>query len=337
VRVGWKPNRIAKKTSSVFFFFVTVVLGVILSAQTAFAHDATAPVRLDFDVRGLPKNCNDDVTFRALLTEWIGRTLLIPEADRRLMVRINRSPTGGKLADVMLVDAVGATIAQEHMTFARNTECYKVLYVTARVAAKLLGAFDKPPPPEPVVTPAPLPSPAPAEPAPCPTCPAPALPPPPVTRPASFTRRAFIGAGVFLGMTTTSEASVGPAVSLGFVPVSRWPGFQIEFDGAYASRNVRQGFHVDTVPVFVSLCHEQVGVRLCGGMTSTLFFTEDPTNARDFMFSASLRIGTQFELAGPFSIRADAFALLPLTQRTTLDSPNPFAAGTTVMGVWSFD
>jgi hypothetical protein len=236
-----------------------------------------------------------------------------------------------------LVNAAGTTIDKDHKTFARNTECHKVLYDSALAAAKLLGALDEPSPPEPVVCPALPPPPAPAEPVVCPASPAPALPHPPATRPASFTRRAYIGAGVFLGMTTTSDASVGPAVSLGFVPVSRWPGFQIEFDGAYASRNVRQGFRVDTVPVFVSLCHVQVGVRLCSGVTSTLFFTEDPKNARDFMFSVSLRIGTQFELAGPFSIRADAFALLPLTQRTALDSPNPFAAGATVMGVWSFD
>jgi hypothetical protein len=55
------------------------------------------------------------------------------------------------------------------------------------------------------------------------------------------------------------------------------------------------------------------------------------------VLSASLRIGTQFTIAGPFSIRADCFALLPLNQRMALDMPNPFTAGAVAMGVWSLD
>jgi hypothetical protein len=158
-----------------------------------------------------------------------------------------------------------------------------------------------------------------------------------MTLPARHVHRASIGLGVFLGMTTKPEASIGPAFSLGFVPFSRWSGFQIQFDSAYTSRNTQQGFGIDTVPLFVSACHLHHGLRLCGGMVSTLYFTEDPKAARDFIFSASMRIGTEFDIAGPFSIRMDVFALLPFTQRMALDKPNPFAAGATVMGVWSFD
>jgi hypothetical protein len=53
--------------------------------------------------------------------------------------------------------------------------------------------------------------------------------------------------------------------SLGFVPLSRWPSFQFEFDGAYASRNGRQGFRVDTVPIFVSLCHVRLNAKRSTG------------------------------------------------------------------------
>jgi hypothetical protein len=144
--------------------------------------------------------------------------------------------------------------------------------------------------------------------------------------------RFSLGAGVFLGMTSKANAFVGPSISLGFVPWSRWPGLQMEFDGAWAPRQTLQ-----MVPVFVSLCQAQHGLRLCGGLTTTFYSTENKNAARDFTLSASLRIGAEFGIAGPFSIRTDVFALLPLTQQAPFDSPNPFAAGAIAMAVWSFE
>jgi hypothetical protein len=311
-------------------------------AQPAFADESPlmVPTRLDFDASHAPKNCNDESGFRSILHAWVNEELLRDDAERRLIVCIQRSSTGGKQADVSLVNAQGVTLAELHTPYATTTECYKVLWAVARDAAKMMGAFDKPPPPEPLVCPAPPTPPGPAEPALCPAGPAgpaPALSRPRMTLPAPFARRAFFGAGVFLGMTIKSEAAMGPAISLGFVPFSRWSGFQIEFDGAYTSRNTQQGFRVDTVPLFASFCYAQRGVRLCGGMISTLFSTEHPKDARDFTLSASLRIGTQFAIAGLFSIRADCFALLPLNQRMAFDTPNAFTAGAVAMGVWSVD
>jgi hypothetical protein len=140
-------------------------------------------------------------------------------------------------------------------------------------------------------------------------------------------------------MTTMPKASVGPAISLGFIPLSRWPALQIEFDGAWSSRNVRQGFRVETVPLFASLCHLHHGLRLCGGLATTFLSAND---ALQVAAAATLRIGTEFNLAGPFSIRADMFMLLRFAQRTfgkpleTLDAPYTFAAGATAMAVWSF-
>jgi hypothetical protein len=133
-------------------------------------------------------------------------------------------------------------------------------------------------------------------------------------------------------MTNRPEAHPGPYVALSVVPFSGVPDFRLEFDGAWAPRPALQ-----TVPVFVSLCHAHHGLRLCGGLATTFLSAENMKDDRDFALSASLRMGTEFRIAGPFSIRADVFALLPLTQRITLDSPNPFAAGAVAIGVWSFE
>jgi hypothetical protein len=252
--------------STFWTLLATLVLSLAFSAQPAFADESPliVPTRLDFDASRAPKNCNDPESFRSILEAWVPKELLRDDAERRLIVRIQRSSTGGKQADVSLVNAQGVTLEERHTPYATTGECDKVLWAVARDAAKMMGAFDKPPPPEPLVRPAPLTPPAPAEPAPCPACPAPALPR--ITLPAPFARRTFIGAGVFLGMTIKSEASMGTVISLGFVPFSRWSGFQIEFDGAYTSRNTQQGFRLDTVPLFASFCYAQHSVRLCGGM-----------------------------------------------------------------------
>jgi hypothetical protein len=335
-----------KKSFVMFTFFVMVVLSVVLPVQTTYALDAPtiAPTQLDFDASQAPKGCNDKATFRYLLGNLIVKEVLSPQADRQLIVRIRRSPTGGKRADLTLVDAVGTTIDQDHKKFAGNTECYKVLYELARAAAKLLGAFDKPPPPEPCPTcPTCPPPPAPAKPEPCPTSLTPATQPSRFVLPAPLNHRVSFGAGVFLGMTTKPEARPGPYVALSVVPFSRVPDFRLEFDGAWVPRPALQ-----TVPAFVSLCHAHHGLRLCGGLATT-FLSIEPlhdapqTDTLHMTLAGSLRIGTEFVIAGPVSIRADVFTLVRFTERTfgpvlaKLDTLSAFGAGAVAMAVWSLE
>jgi len=302
-----------------------------LLVQPAFALNAPtiAPTQLDFDASQAPKTCNDRTEFSRLLSTWLPEATMVDDAERRLVVRIRRSPTGAKLADLTLVDAADATNRDHHERFSAKVECYRVLYETAYAAAKLLGAFNKPPPPEPLVCPAcPACSSCPA----CPTCPALPLQSPRFVLSAHSMPRVSFGAGVFVGMTNRPQAHPGPYVSLSVVPFSGVPDFRFEFDGAWAPRQALQ-----TVPMFVSLCHAHHGLRLCGGLATMFLSAENMKDARDFTLSASLRMGTEFRIAGPFSIRSDIFALLPLTQQITLDSPNPFAAGAVAIGVWSFE
>lgn len=341
-----------------FIFFVMVFLGVVLPAQTTFAHDAAiiVPTRLDFDASQAPKNCNDDVTFRNLLAIWVDLRMLSLDAARRLIVRIRRSPAGGKLAELTLLDTSGSTLAEKQRTFASKTECHKVLYDTAYDAATLLGAFEKPPVPEPATCPA-IPA--------CSACPAPTRCPLPPSLPTSqhapslrarasySSRRAFIGAGVFFGTGITSDVSIGPHVSLGFVPSRHLPRIQIEIDGAWTSQTLRQSnapepLRVQAVPLLGSLCYSRYIFRICSGMTTTFFQAErtDLAPGNDSIrmrLAGHLRIGTEFAIAGPFSLRFDAYAQLRFGERTfgrelaTLDKLSPFGAGAVAMGVWSFE
>jgi hypothetical protein len=323
-------------------FLIAAMFGAVFSAQPARASNAPviAPTRLDFDATQAPKNCNDDTTFRAILANWVPREVLTADAERRLAVRIRRSPTGGKLVDLTVVDTNGTAPMTDHKEFPSKTECYKVLYASAYTAATLLGAFEKPPAPEPLVCPAPL---APAESPRCPACPTHptrSMAPPRIELPASPTPRVFLGAGVFLGMTTTAEPSVGPYLSLGFRPFARWSDVRIEFDGGWASSNTQAGLRVDRVPLSASLCHAGRGLRLCGGLVTTFaeYSNVDPANAElHVTLASSLRMGTEFNIVGPLSIRLDAFILLPLNQRPAFNATNSFAAGAVVMGVWSFE
>jgi hypothetical protein len=357
---GCERNGITKKSSALrkIFFVTTIVCGVLLSRAT-FAHDAPpiAPTRLDFDTTQAPKNCNDEDTFRRLLTNWVIPGTLTPTAERRLVVRIRRSPTGGKLVDVTLLDAGGATLGQDHKTFPSKVECHNVLYEAAQDAARLMGAFEKPPTPEPTHCPT---CPAPAEPLPC------RVPGPPTSRiigpvepsragatSSAPARRAFLGAGVFLGTGFTSELAVGPLISLGFVPSSHSPRFHIEIDGAWLPQihpksNAFAGFQVHAFPLFGSVCYSRDVLRICSGMVMTFFNAEraDLLARNDSMrvtLAGTLRLGTEFTVSGPFSIRADAYALLRFWQRTNgpalaaLDELSPFGQGAVIMGVWSFD
>jgi hypothetical protein len=83
-------------------------------------------------------------------------------------------------------------------------------------------------------------------------------------------------------------------------------------------------------------------------LTATLFQEERkdlPPGNDDIRITlaAHLRMGTEFELAGPVSIRLDAYALLRFWERSfggdlaALDELSPFGAGGVAMGVRSFE
>lgn len=362
--IGREPIGILKKSSTHRTIYLAVAMLAGLPVRTAVADDAPtlAPTRLEFDATSAPKNCNDDVTFGQLLTKWAPALVVTPDADRRLVVRIRRAPAGEKLVDVTLTDAAGTTVAEHRKRFAATAECHKVLYDTAFKAAKLLGAHEEPPPQEPcpAAPPPPEPSPPspPVEPAPCPACFA--VPLPPLRRrndtplqwlpPPSPMRRTFVAGGIFIGMGNGPVPFVGPLVSLGFAPSARVPELRLEIDGAWAPYASLQSSELrgDMIPLFGSLCYAPSALRLCSGLVTTFFLVDRSRVAPEndtahLTVAASLRLGAEFEIAEPFSIRLDAFALVPLwgqmfgNEMRTLDDENSFAAGGVVMGVWSFE
>ncbi|MBK9265486.1 MAG: hypothetical protein IPM54_37580 [Polyangiaceae bacterium] len=318
-----------------------------LPVGTAFAHDppTIAPTRLDFDTQQPLTRCNDLATFEALLANWVSANVLIPDADRRLAVHIRRSPMGGALVDMTLVDAAGATLAEYHESFTSRTECHKVLYDSARAAARLLGAFEKPPPSEPCPKhppPPPPPEPPPPEPAPSPICPDPLPPPPEVDAPPPIVHRFHLGVGALLGMGAAPTQWLGPLFSLGFVPSSRVPHLRIEIDAALAMPT-SNAFRSDMIPLFGSICHAPSALRLCGGLATMFFVGESGHGTMPTTLAASMRVGTEFRIAGPASLRVDAFALVPLGERAfdhrlgMLAGLHALTAGASLMGVWSFE
>jgi hypothetical protein len=274
---------------------------------------------------------------------------LVSEADRRLTVRIRGAFNGKKVVDVMLVDAAGSTVAEDHKQYGVNDACYFVLYKTARASANLLGAFEPPPPPEPHVCPTPMPCPA------CPACPAsrpiPTLPPPRVVTPAAI-HRVMVGAGmgIFRGTVGDPMQGVGPYGSLTVVPSVRVPDLRIEVEGAWVpytsgKSNAPRG---EMIPLFLSVCHVPSALRLCGGLVTTFFRASRTDGARandetGVATAASMRIGADLAIAGPFSMRVDTFVLMGFWGRTfgheptAIDARNLFAAGMVAMGVWSFE
>lgn len=351
--VGSQRSGMPKKSFAMFFFFVVVVSSVVLPPRTTLAHDAPTPTQLDFDASQAPNACNDDALFRALITNWVPAEVLVPETDRQLVVRIRRSPTGGKLAEVTLLDSAGAPLKKYTESYFAKTECHRVLYETARAAAKLLGAFDKPPPPEPCPTcPACPPPPVPAKPEPCPACPALVLPLPRPTL-LSPTRRGFFAAGVSLGTGITPQGAIGPYGGFGFVLSPHLPRIQFEMAGGWAPQtlpisNTANVLRVHMVPLVGSLCYARYVFRLCSGLATTFYTAERSSLVPGYdemrmTLAVNVQIGTEFEIGGPFSIRVDIFGRLRFMQRTygyelaNLDALNPFTASMVAMGVWSFD
>lgn len=350
--LGHEPTSLTQNS----FFFLKLLaptaLSLAFSAQPAFAHDppVIAPTQLDFDAAHAPKNCNDPDRFGTILNAWVPDTVFRTDAERRLVVRIRWSATGGKRTDASLVDAQGVVLAERHKSYSVKTECDKVLWETAHDAAEILGAFEPPPPKEPVVCPipsAPLPSePVPDPPAlPCPTCPPLKLPTPTITlSPAPYL--SSIGLGAFVGTGIFSELNGGPIALLDVALSPRLPYLHVEFESSWTSQSSpSSAMRLHSIPLVSSLCWLRGNVRFCGGLATTIFYANQ-SPAHDelrLMLGPNFRMGTELFVHDRFSIHADIFGRYALAQRrfgtatVAPDEPTPFAGGLAVLGVWGVD
>jgi len=355
--MGYEANETSKKSTTWWIFFVMTLFCGVLRSRAASAHDPPPipATRIDFDARYLPKSCNDNDNFLAILNNWVTPGTITPDAARSLAVRIRRSAVGGKVVDITLMEADGTTLGEDHKTFASTTECHKVLHDAAKASARLMGAFEKPPPREPLSCPVCPTCPTCAKPTPCPTTPlCPAAPisripvatavPPPM-------RRMFVGVGFFLGRSLASEWVVAPQASFGFVPLSRVPRLQVEIEGAWAQQTFTKSdapsaIRGHAIPLFGSLCYAPSVLRLCSGIATTLFEANRAHAAQrnddlGIALGATLRLGTEFVLAHPVSIRLDAYTVLHVWPRSfggafdALEALKPFAIGIAALGVWS--
>lgn len=336
------------------FFYVLFTTIWVLQTEPAFSHDIPAlpPTKLDFDANQGPKNCNDLDAFVRLLEAWVPPEVFQNDAERRLVVRVQRTRSGGKQADLTLVDSTGATLAEDHKTYSAQIECHSVLWAAARSAAKLLGAFEPPAPQLPVA---------------CPVCPPP-IPPEPM-RPQRIPGHAMarhrpkfavphrptsiVGVGAFYATALLPEPTLGPRISLGFAPWIHSPNTRLEFDAAWTTQSMgfslsNESVRLYAVPLIGSVCYAPQVVRLCSGLSTSIFYsTQNHTRGNNdplrIALLASLRVGTEWAIHGPFSIRADVFALVRLDERVSgvpmnvLAALDPFIAGATLMGTWALN
>ncbi|MBK9265388.1 MAG: hypothetical protein IPM54_37085 [Polyangiaceae bacterium] len=155
-------------------------------------------------------------------------------------------------------------------------------------------------------------------------------------------RRFDFGLGALLGMGARPAQWLGPLLSLGIVPWLRVPHLRMEIDVAYALP-MSDASRSNMIPLFGSLCYVPSALRLCTGVVTTFFLSEPGNDAMHTTLAASMRLGAEFEIAGPASIRIDGFALVPLGERSfgselsTRDAQDALMAGTSVTGVWSFE
>ncbi|MBK9262126.1 MAG: hypothetical protein IPM54_20270 [Polyangiaceae bacterium] len=301
------------------------------------------PTRLDFDASRAPKKCNDADAFDSILGAWVPNGVLREDAERRLVVRIRWTPTGGKRVEVSLFDAQGAVVAERLTEHPATAECYFVLHGAAQDAAELLGAFEPPPPKEPVICPVCPPS-APSPPTrPLPTSPPPAPPVPTITH-APTLHRSSIGIGAFVGSGIHSGLGGGPYVLLSYAPWRHWSHVRIEFEGSWTSQT-SESIRTHAIPLVGSLCLVRGAVRFCGGLATTALYSKQlPIHDElHLMIGGNVRIGTELFVRGPFAVRVDVFGRLAFVERRfggatlALDVPTPFAAGLAVLGAWLCD
>ena len=162
-----------------------------------------------------------------------------------------------------------------------------------------------------------------------------------------------IAAGVFLGTGITPGGTVGPFIAARFVLSPHMRRVQFEMAATWASQTLPQSnaydsLHIDMVPLVGSLCYSRYGLRICSGLVTTFYSAERPNlvpgnDQFRMTLGANVQIGTEFNIAGPLSIRVDVFGRLQFWQPTygnewaSLDAQNAFASGVIAMGVWSFE
>lgn len=342
-RTGHERSPIPKIRSTFFRLGIPTLLGLIFAAQSAFGHEppVIVPTRLDFDASRAPKLCNNLDSFTSILGTWVSLTLLRDDAERRLVVRIQGSPAGGKRADVSLMDAEGAIIAERHADHGAATECHYVLWDTAQQAAKLLGAFEPPPPKESLTCLMAPPCPSCPPPPPTWTCPSSRLPKPTLAHEPALPRF-FVGIGAFVGSGIFEKLGGGPQMLLGFVPSRHLPQLHIEFEASWTSQSI-ESVRVQAIPLVGSICWVRGVIRLCGGFATSILFSNQFPNHESRLLGPNFRVGTELFTHGPFSIRADVFGRIAFSKRTsgmapmTLAYSSPVAGGLAVIAGRSFD
>jgi len=159
-----------------------------------------------------------------------------------------------------------------------------------------------------------------------------------------------MGIGALVSSGIHSELGFGPYLLLGFVPWRGLSHVHVEFEGTWTSQSspsftTSESMRLHSIPLVGSLCLVRGIVRFCGGLATTIFFSNESA-ANDelhLVLGGNFRVGTEFHIHGPFSIRADVFGSVAFAQRRfgkatmALDEPTPFAAGLAVTAAWSFD
>ncbi len=152
-----------------------------------------------------------------------------------------------------------------------------------------------------------------------------------------------MGAGVLVYSGFTSEPGFGPRVKLGFVPSIRWPWMHVELDAAWMHQMVRpaKSVSVDAIPVSASLCLSRDVMSFCGGVTTT-FFSTLPGDDMRRTIAALLAVVTEFPIAGPLSVRVEAFANMRLAEQSIgalwngIREQDILTSGGALAAVWSW-
>ncbi len=229
-------------------------------------------------------------------------------------------------------------VRRPNKSYAAATECHKVLYDAAYHAAQMLGGFEPPRPKEPMTCP-PVPPP--------PMCPA-SPPAAPLRAQAIMIPRRptpshfSVGFGAVVGSGIVSKLGAGPLILLGFVPSQRLPQLHVEFEGSWTSQMV-ESTRLHSIPLVTSLCWVPGIVRFCGGLSTTILFSNQLPNHESRVFGPNFRVGTELCNHRRFSLRADVFGRIALTQETfgrtiaMVDDASQFTGGVAVLGVWAPD
>lgn len=364
---GSEPATLPNKSSScVKIFFTALTLLALLAPRAALAQGIPHH-RLDFEAdRGLPY-CNDLGGFLAIITTLVPLTTFEAPAERKLIVRIRRAPDGAKVAEVTLSDVQGTPTAQVIKTYAPTSECFKVLFATGQLAAKMLSSLETP---SPSSTPENTPNKAPDKDKPLrrrSTAFGTMVPPQedpwreinkdPWGREAVVPkkdepRRGFIGLGTTVGYGLTPKWAVGPRIFGGFVPTSHFPRFSIELDATWLPLwNTKPAgwtaLQMHAVPFDVAGCYTPRFLRVCGFFASGIVRSvpisiQNSRQSVQVVLGAGVRVGLEPKITQQLSLRLDADAAWNFVQGDAdgkywaLWRPYAFNVSFTGAVVWSF-